>query len=66
MKWNCPNIHDLKAILDTVEIDKIIGNICDKRLSPLSDLQVVQLRDECEKLNISKKGKKVLYVRILC
>ena len=56
VKWNC---HDLKNILDNVDVEKILENVCDKRLSCLSELQVVQLRDECEKLNLCKTGKKV-------
>ena len=64
VKWKCPNIHDLKNILDKIDLAKILGNVCDKRLTSLGELSVVQLRDECEKLNISKKGKKVCAVQL--
>ena len=59
VKWSCPNIHDLKNILDKVNLDNILESVCDKRLSSLSDLPLIQLKDECDKLKISKKGKKV-------
>lgn len=61
VKWTCPNIHDLKNILDNVQIDRILTNVCDKRLSKLSELQVTQLRDECSKLKLSPKGRKVFH-----
>ena len=60
VKWMCPNIHDLKNILEKVEVDKILETVCDKHLTTLSEIPVIQLRDECEKLNLSKKGLKVL------
>ena len=56
----CPNIHDLKNILEKIEIDSILETVWDKRLTSLAELPVIQLRDECDKLNLSKKGKKVL------
>ena len=65
IKWSCPNIHDLKDILEKVQIDKILHSICDKRLTSLKDLPVVQLRDECEKLNLSKKGRKVVTIELM-
>ena len=59
VKWTCPNIHDLKNILEKLDLDKILNRVCNKRLANLNELGVVQLRDECAKLNLSKKGKKV-------
>ena len=59
VKWTCPNIHDLRNILKKVQIDKILMNVCDKRLTNISELPVVQLKDECVKLNLSNKRKKV-------
>ena len=61
VKWSCPNIHDLKNILDKVDVRKIINPVCDKRLTAISQIPVVQLRDECEKLKLSKHGKKVKF-----
>ena len=65
VKWTCPNIHDLTTILEKVEVDKILDNVCDKRLSDVSQLPVVQLRDECAKLNLSKIGRKVILMFML-
>ena len=65
VKWTCPNIHDLADILAKVEVDRILDNVCDKRLTNISQLPVVQLRDECAKLNLSKLGKKVKAVSVV-
>ena len=56
------NIHDLKNILDRVELDNILSNLCDKRLSAIKELTVVQLREECLNMNLCKKGKKVYFM----
>ena len=59
VKWSCPNIHDLKTILDKVDLHRVLDQVCDKRLMPLSHLSVIQLKDdECSKLNLSTKGLK--------
>ena len=59
VKWSTPNIHDLMKILLKIKIDLILDNVVDKRMTRVDDLPVVQLRDECEKLNLDKKGNKV-------
>ena len=61
VKWSCPNIHDLMHILECIKIDKILDRVFDKRLSKLDKLCVTQLREECEMLNLEKKGKKVTF-----
>ena len=61
VKWSCPNIHNLTHILQRIEVDKILDNSCDKRLSKISDLTVVQLREECAMLNLDKTGNKVTF-----
>ena len=58
VKWASPNIHDLKNILEKVEIHKILHTVCDKRLSAVDKLPMTQLRDECVKLQLNAKGKK--------
>ena len=65
VKWNCPNIHDLMNILEKVELEQVIGSVCDKRWTEISELPVIQLRDECMKLQLSKNGKKVQIAQIL-
>ena len=59
VKWSCPNIHDLTNILEYIQIDTILDTVVDKRLTPLVKLPVIQLRDECCKLNLNSKGRKV-------
>ena len=59
VKWSCPNIHDLMTILDKIQIDLILENVFDKRLSKLEKLSVVQLCDECQSRNLDKNGSKV-------
>ena len=46
-------------ILKKIEIDKILDPVFDKRLSLPEELSVVQLREECASLNLSRKGIKV-------
>ena len=59
VKWRCPNIHDLVNILKKIRIELILDNVFDKRMTKLEDLSFVQLREECDCLNLDKKGKKV-------
>ena len=59
VKWRCPNIHDLMEILKKLQIELILDNVFDKRMSKVEDLSVVQLREECVGLSLDKKGKKV-------
>ena len=59
VKWSCPNIHDLMTILDKIQVDLILENVFDKRLSKLENLSVVQLREECQLKNLERKGNKV-------
>ena len=59
VKWKCPNIHDLVNILKKLKLELILDNLFDKRMSKLEDLSVIQLHEECECLNLDKKGKKV-------
>ena len=65
VKWSCPNIHDLMNILRKLEIDQILDDVVDKRLSRLEDLLAVQLHEECVCHNLDKKGKKVALLNIL-
>ena len=65
MKWRCPNIHDLVNILKKLELDLILDTVFDKRLSKLEDLCVIQLREECECLNLDKRGRKVSLMEII-
>ena len=60
VKWTCPNIHDLVTILDKLQIELILDNVFDKRLSKLEAISVVQLREECQQRNLNKSGSKVL------
>ena len=59
VKWSCPNIHDLMNILQKIQVDLILENVFDKRLSKLDQLSVVQLREECQSRNLSRNGSKV-------
>ena len=59
VKWSCPNIHDLMTILDKVQVDLILENVFDKRLSKLEQLSVLQLREECQQNNLDRCGNKV-------
>ena len=47
VKWSCPNIHDLINILDRIKLQNILDEECDRRLSDIHHLNVVQLREEC-------------------
>ena len=59
VKWSAPNIHDLMNIFKKIEVDKILDPVFDKQLSLPEELSVVQLREECASLNLSRKGIKV-------
>ena len=59
VKWTCPNIYQLVKILEKVEVDNILLEVFDKRMSKLLDLTVVQLKEECAQRNLSSKGRKV-------
>ena len=59
VKWSCPNIHDLMTILDKIQLELILDNVFDKRISKLEQLSVVQLREECQCNNPNKHGNKV-------
>ena len=59
VKWSTPNIHDLMKILMKIKVDVILDNVVDKRMTKVENLPVIQLRDECEKLDLEKSGKKV-------
>ena len=54
VKWKTPNIHDLMNILRQVDIEKIFDSVFDKHVSEISELSVIQLREECSSRNLSK------------
>ena len=63
VKWSCPNIYQLMKILKKVQVENILLDVFDKRMSKIADLTVVQLRDECTSRNLCSKGRKVKHFR---
>ena len=59
VKWTCPNIYQLVKILNNVQVDNILNAVFDKRLTKVSDLTVIQLREECLQRGLPNRGKKV-------
>ena len=53
------------SILEKVQVDLILDNVFDKRLSPIDKLSIQQLREECVANNLEKTGSKIVLVKCL-
>ena len=61
LRWTSLNIYELDRVLELLDIEKILLDEYDRRLSTIDKLQMNQLKDECVKRNIPSDGKKVMF-----
>ena len=58
-KWTSLSIYELDKVLELLDIESVLIDEFDRRLSTIDKLQMNQLREECAKRSLSTDGKKV-------
>ena len=60
-RWTSLNIYELDIVLECLQIENILFERYDRRLSPIDKLSMVQLKDVCNSHGLSTEGKKVRF-----
>ena len=58
-RWTSLNIHELDRVLQFLDLEQILLDVYDRRLSPIDKLQMNQLREECANRSLPTDGRKV-------